>query len=191
MDDLLSCPGKNRSGRGHMLILRVPSVQLAMLAKERLQEVRDKLGLQYRFEVVLGNPASELSVAAHFVARLKTWRGNEAEEWVPRTYQDLEGLPCIVILTGKDPLGETFPRSLKYCDLRLIDSSYLTRTALEQEMGLACCYVSKEVIRGPTAALDLSGKEQERAVASENDTEELLIDLERPQSNSSAVTGTS
>lgn len=41
---------------------------------------------------------------------LQTWRGNEPEEWIPRTYQDLEGLPCIVILTGKDPLGETFPR---------------------------------------------------------------------------------
>uniref|UniRef100_A0A8C5V0P6 GREB1 like retinoic acid receptor coactivator n=1 Tax=Microcebus murinus TaxID=30608 RepID=A0A8C5V0P6_MICMU len=191
MDDLISSPGKNKSGRGHMLIIRVPSVQLAMLAKERLQEVRDKLGLQYRFEIILGNPASELSVATHFVARLKTWRGNEPEEWMPRTYQDLEGLPCIVILTGKDPLGETFPRSLKYCDLRLIDSSYLTRTALEQEVGLACCYVSKEVIRGPTVALDLSGKEQERAAVSENDSDELLIDLERPQSNSSAVTGTS
>ncbi|XP_042531211.1 GREB1-like protein [Dipodomys spectabilis] len=191
IDDLISSPGKTKSGRGHMLIIRVPSVQLAMLAKERLQEVRDKLGLQYRFEIILGNPASELNVATHFVARLKTWRGNEPEEWIPRTYQDLEGLPCIVILTGKDPLGETFPRSLKYCDLRLIDSSYLTRTALEQEVGLACCYVSKEVIRGPTAALDLSGKEPERAPASENDSEELLIDLERPQSNSSAVTGTS
>ncbi|XP_057360065.1 GREB1-like protein isoform X6 [Manis pentadactyla] len=191
MDDLISSPGKNKSGKGHMLIIRVPSVQLAMLAKERLQEVRNKLGLQYRFEIILGNPASELSVATHFVARLKTWRGSEPEEWIPRTYQDLEGLPCIVILTGKDPLGETFPRSLKYCDLRLIDSSYLTRTALEQEVGLACCYVSKEVIRGPTVALDLSGKEQERATVSENDSEELLIDLERPQSNSSAVTGTS
>uniref|UniRef100_A0A8C9ARK2 GREB1 like retinoic acid receptor coactivator n=1 Tax=Prolemur simus TaxID=1328070 RepID=A0A8C9ARK2_PROSS len=191
MDDLISSPGKNKSGRGHMLIIRVPSVQLAMLAKERLQEVRDKLGLQYRFEIILGNPASEINVATHFVARLKTWRGNEPEEWIPRTYQDLEGLPCIVILTGKDPLGETFPRSLKYCDLRLIDSSYLTRTALEQEVGLACCYVSKEVIRGPTVALDLSGKEQERAAVSENDSDELLIDLERPQSNSSAVTGTS
>uniref|UniRef100_G3U3P3 GREB1 like retinoic acid receptor coactivator n=1 Tax=Loxodonta africana TaxID=9785 RepID=G3U3P3_LOXAF len=191
MDDLISSPGKNKIGRGHMLIIRVPSVQLAMLAKERLQEVRDKLGLQYRFEIILGSPASELSVAAHFLARLKTWRGNEQEEWVPRTYQDLEGLPCIVILTGKDPLGETFPRSLKYCDLRLIDSSYLTRTALEQEVGLACCYVSKEVIRGPAVALDLSGKEQERATVSENDSDELLIDLERPQSNSSAVTGTS
>ncbi|EPQ04881.1 GREB1-like protein [Myotis brandtii] len=191
MDDLISSPGKTKSGRGHMLIIRVPSVQLAMLAKERLQEVRDKLGLQYRFEIILGNPASEVSVATHFVARLKTWRGNEPEEWIPRTYQDLEGLPCIVILTGKDPLGETFPRSLKYCDLRLIDSSYLTRTALEQEVGLACCYVSKEVIRGSTVALDLSGKEQERATASENDSDELLIDLERPQSNSSAITGTS
>ncbi|XP_070485813.1 GREB1-like protein isoform X3 [Equus przewalskii] len=191
MDDLISSPGKTKSGRGHMLIIRVPSVQLAMLAKERLQEVRDKLGLQYRFEIILGNPASELSVATHFVARLKTWRGNEPEEWIPRTYQDLEGLPCIVILTGKDPLGESFPRSLKYCDLRLIDSSYLTRTALEQEVGLACCYVSKEVIRGPAVALDLSGKEQERATVSENDSDELLIDLERPQSNSSAVTGTS
>ncbi|PNJ81142.1 GREB1L isoform 3 [Pongo abelii] len=191
MDDLISSPGKNKSGRGHMLIIRVPSVQLAMLAKERLQEVRDKLGLQYRFEIILGNPATELSVATHFVARLKSWRGNEPEDWIPRTYQDLDGLPCIVILTGKDPLGETFPRSLKYCDLRLIDSSYLTRTALEQEVGLACCYVSKEVIRGPTVALDLSGKEQERAAVSENDSDELLIDLERPQSNSSAVTGTS
>lgn len=58
-------------------------------------------------------------------------------------------------------------------------------------MGLACCYVSKEVIRGPAVALDLSGKEQERATVSENDSDELLIDLERPQSNSSAVTGTS
>ncbi|XP_074132451.1 GREB1-like protein isoform X4 [Sminthopsis crassicaudata] len=191
MDDLISSPGKDKSGRGHMLIIRVPSVQLAMLAKERLQEVRDKLGLQYRFEIILGNPASELSVASHFVARIKSWRGNEQEEWVPRTYQDLEGLPCIVILTGKDPLGETFPRSLKYCDLRLIDSSYLTRTALEQEVGLACCYVSKEVIRGPIVALDLSEKEHERTSSSENDSDELLIDLERPQSNSSVVTGTS
>lgn len=191
MDDLITSPGKNKSGKGHMLVIRVPSVQLAMLAKERLQEVRDKLGLQYRFEIILGSPASELTVETHFVTRLKTWRGNDQDEWIPRTYQDLEGLPCIVILTGKDPLGETFPRSLKYCDLRLIDSSYLTRTALEQEVGLACCYVSKEVIRGPAAALDLSAKEAERVPASENDSEELLIDLERPQSNSSAVTGTS
>ncbi|NXG77267.1 GRB1L protein, partial [Baryphthengus martii] len=191
MDDLITSPGKDKNGCGHMLVIRVPSVQLAMLAKERLQEVRDKLGLQYRFEILLGNPASELTIAKHFVTRLKAWRGNEQDDWIPRTYQDLEGLPCIVILTGKDPLGETFPRSLKYCDLRLIDSSYLTRTALEQEVGLACCYISKEAIRGPIVALDLSEKEHKRANGSENYSDELLIDLDRPQSNSSAVTGAS
>ncbi|XP_053570944.1 LOW QUALITY PROTEIN: GREB1-like protein [Bombina bombina] len=191
MDDLLSSPGKNKSGLGHMLIIRVPSVQLAMLAKERLQEVRDKLGLQYRFEVTLGNPASELTIAKHFITRLKVWRGCEHEEWVPKTFCDLEGLPCIVILTGKDPLGETFPRSLKYCDLRLIDSSFLTRTALEQEIGLACCYVSKEAVREPMSAMDLSDKEVDRTNISDNESDELFIDLERPHSNSSAVTGTS
>ncbi|XP_025020842.1 GREB1-like protein isoform X8 [Python bivittatus] len=191
MDDIITAPGKDKNGRGHMLVIRIPSVQLAMLAKERLQEARDKLGLQYRFEIILGNPASELMVAKHFVKRLKAWRGNEEDDWFPHTYQDLEGLPCIIVLTGKDPLGETFPRSLKYCDLRLIDSSYLTRTALEQEVGLACCYVSKDAIRGPIVALDLSEKEQEKTSIGENDTDELLIDLERPQSNSSAVTGTS
>ncbi|KAM4689320.1 GREB1-like protein [Discoglossus pictus] len=191
MDDLLSAPGKDKSGRGHMLIIRVPSVQLAMLAKERLQEVRDKLGLQYRFEVLLGNPTSEISVAKHFIARLKVWRGCENEEWIPRTFSDLEGLPSIIILTGKDPLGETFPRSLKYCDLRLIDSSFLTRTALEQEIGLACCYVSKEAVREPMTVLDLSDKEVDKTNISENESDELFIDLDRPQSNSSAVTGTS
>nr|XP_014343722.1 PREDICTED: GREB1-like protein [Latimeria chalumnae] len=110
MDDLITLPGMDKSGRGHMLIIRVPSLQLAMLVRNRLQEVRNKLGLQYRFEIILGEPASEVNVAKHFVARLKVWRGCEQEEWAPRTYQDLEGLPCIVILSGKDPLGETFPR---------------------------------------------------------------------------------
>ncbi|GCB64425.1 hypothetical protein scyTo_0014766, partial [Scyliorhinus torazame] len=191
MDDLICCPGKDKIGRGHMLLIRVPSVQLAMLAKERLQDVRDKLGLQYRFEVLLGNPAMELTVSKHFVTRMKVWRGCEQEEWVPHTYQDLEGLPCIVILTGKDPLGESFPRSMKYCDLRLIDSSYLTRTTLEQEIGLACGYVSKSAVRETMAVLQQTEKEQEKVLISENESDELQIDLERPQSNSSAVTGTS
>lgn len=82
MDDLLSCPGKSKSGQGPMLIIRVPSVQLAMLARERLQEVRDKLGLQYRFEIILGSPASELHVAAHFVARLKVSKGQACRSFL-------------------------------------------------------------------------------------------------------------
>ncbi|XP_055007667.1 GREB1-like protein isoform X1 [Boleophthalmus pectinirostris] len=182
VEDLINAPSREGSqGRGHMLLVRVPSLQLAMLARERLEDVRDKLGLSLCFAVLLGSPASELSLPKVFTNRLKAWRRCENEDWTPKTYEDLEGLPCIVILTGKDPLGETFPRSLKYCDLRLIDSSYLSRTALEQEVGLACTYVSSRVVRDPKKAMT-SGFDGEKGPT--HDGEE----LERPQSNGSANT---
>lgn len=60
-------------------------------------------------------------------------------------------------------------RSLKYCDLRLIDSSYLTRTALEQEVGLACCYVSQG---------------NHESTGPEN-PDELPMEVESPQSSTS------
>uniref|UniRef100_A0A3B3XTP2 GREB1-like protein n=1 Tax=Poecilia mexicana TaxID=48701 RepID=A0A3B3XTP2_9TELE len=151
VEDLINAPSREGSqGRGHMLLVRVPSLQLAMLARERLEDVRDKLGLQLCFAVLLGSPASELNLSRNFINNLRVRKHKirtTNEEWVPHTYEDLEGLPCIIILTGKDPLGETFPRSLKYTDLRLIDSSYLTRTALEQEVGLACTYVSLDLVQ--------------------------------------------
>ncbi|KAG9329220.1 hypothetical protein JZ751_006466, partial [Albula glossodonta] len=190
VEDLVGAPGQGQGGRGHMLLLRVPSLQLAMLAHERLEEVRDRLGLHFRFAVLLGSPASELNLPSHFVARLKAWRACECEDWEPHTYEDLEGLPCIVILTGRDPLGETFPRSLKYCDLRLIDSSYLTRTALEQEVGLACTYIPAGATQEPWGAVEVNDRRR-RGTPSSNDPDELLMDLERPQSNGSTVTGTS
>uniref|UniRef100_A0A3B4YBR3 GREB1 like retinoic acid receptor coactivator n=1 Tax=Seriola lalandi dorsalis TaxID=1841481 RepID=A0A3B4YBR3_SERLL len=185
VEDLINAPSRQGSqGRGHMLLVRVPSLQLAMLARERLEDVRDKLGLQLCFAVLLGSPASELNLPRNFTSRLRAWRGCENEDWVPHTYEDLEGLPCIVILTGKDPLGETFPRSLKYSDLRLIDSSYLTRTALEQEVGLACTYVSMSVVHEPKKTMVPRESDGEKATTSLNDGDE----LERPQSNGSAAT---
>nr|XP_023663167.1 GREB1-like protein [Paramormyrops kingsleyae] len=177
MDDLIDTPGRSEGGQGHMVLIRVPSPQLAVRARERLEEARDKLGLQLRFEVLLGSPDAELCVTPHFLSRLKAWRGCENEDWVPHTYEDLQGLPCILIHAGKDPLGETFPSSLKYCDLRLIDSSCLTHSALEREVGLACSYVSPGVTVGPL-----------REVMLDND---LQMELERPPSNSSSVTGNS
>uniref|UniRef100_A0A8C7IBV5 GREB1 like retinoic acid receptor coactivator n=1 Tax=Oncorhynchus kisutch TaxID=8019 RepID=A0A8C7IBV5_ONCKI len=189
VEDLISAPGREGTkGRGHMLLVRVPSLQLAMLARERLEDVRDKLGLQFCFAVLLGSPATELSLPRHFANRLRAWRGCEIEDWVPHTYEDLEGLPCIVILTGKDPLGETFPRSLKYCDLRLIDSSYLTRTALEQEVGLACSYVSLRVVKEPCRSMAPKDPETDKTSGPQDPDLELHMDLERPQSNSSAAT---
>ncbi|KAM9322802.1 GREB1-like protein isoform 2-T3 [Pholidichthys leucotaenia] len=188
VEDLIHTPSREGfQGRGHMLLVRIPSLQLAMLAQERLEDVRNKLGLQLCFAVLLGSPASELNLHRNFTSRLRAWRGCENEDWIPHTYEDLEGLPCIIILTGKDPLGETFPKSLKYSDLRLIDCSYLTRTALEQEVGLACTYVSVGVVQDPKKVVVPRDSDGEKTAVSLNDGDE----LERPQSNGSAVTRTS
>uniref|UniRef100_A0A8C7LFI0 GREB1 like retinoic acid receptor coactivator n=1 Tax=Oncorhynchus kisutch TaxID=8019 RepID=A0A8C7LFI0_ONCKI len=189
VEDLISAPGREGTrGRGHMLLIRVPSLQLAMLAQERLEDVRDKLGLQFCFAILLGNPAAELSLPRHFANRLRAWQGCENEDWIPQTYEDLEGLPCVIILTGKDPLGETFPRSLKYCDLRLIDSSYLTRTALEQEVGLACSYVSLGMVQEPCKAMAHRDQETDKTSGPQDPDLELHVDLEKSQSNVSTAT---
>uniref|UniRef100_A0A8C9Z865 GREB1 like retinoic acid receptor coactivator n=1 Tax=Sander lucioperca TaxID=283035 RepID=A0A8C9Z865_SANLU len=72
VEDLINAPSREGSqGRGHMLLVRVPSLQLAMLARERLEDVRDKLGLQLCFAVLLGSPASELNLHRNFTSRLK------------------------------------------------------------------------------------------------------------------------
>ncbi|KAK7945463.1 hypothetical protein WMY93_001191 [Mugilogobius chulae] len=187
VEDLINAPSREGSqGRGHMLLVRVPSLQLAMLARERLEDVRDKLGLSLCFAVLLGSPATELSLPKVYTNRLRTWRGCENEDWAPKIYEDLEGLPCIVILTGKDPLGETFPgkffyQSLKYCDLRLIDSSYLTRTALEQEVGLACTYVSSSVVRDPKKPWPLGSMERKVPLMKETNWSDLRATVVQPR----------
>lgn len=72
VEDLINAPNREGSqGRGHMLLVRVPSLQLAMLARERLEDVRDKLGLQLCFAVLLGSPASELNLPKEFTNRLR------------------------------------------------------------------------------------------------------------------------
>uniref|UniRef100_A0A673A2N3 Growth regulating estrogen receptor binding 1 n=1 Tax=Sphaeramia orbicularis TaxID=375764 RepID=A0A673A2N3_9TELE len=187
VEDLINAPKREGSqGQGHMILIRIPSPQLAKVARDRLEDVRDKLGLQLCFAVLLRNPEMELNLPDNFISRLKAWRGIVNEKWVPRTFEDLEGLPCILILTGQDPLGETLPRSLKYCDLRLIATGYHTRTALEQELALACTYVTTPVVQEPKKATTQES-DGEKANTILNDGDE----LERPQSNGSAATRTS
>ncbi|ERE68293.1 protein GREB1 [Cricetulus griseus] len=97
----------------------------------------------------------------HPPAKNMMWQKIEDAEWRPQTYLELEGLPCILIFSGMDPHGESLPRSLRYCDLRLINSSCLVRTALEQELGLAAYFVSNDIPleKGPkNEALESDGE---------------------------------
>ncbi|KAG8524773.1 Protein GREB1 [Galemys pyrenaicus] len=142
--NLINSPKQCPCGHGLMVLLRVPCSPLAAVAYERLAHVRARLALEEHFEIILGNPSSGITVGKHFVKQLKMWQKIEDAEWRPQTYLELEGLPCILIFSGMDPHGESLPRSLRYCDLRLINSSCLVRTALEQELGLAAYFVSNE-----------------------------------------------
>lgn len=68
---LLSSAQRCPSHHGHMVLLRVPSPALGAITHQRLTHIRDKLGLQNQFEVVLGNPTSSLTLGKHFLDQLK------------------------------------------------------------------------------------------------------------------------
>ncbi|XP_032877476.1 protein GREB1 isoform X2 [Amblyraja radiata] len=162
-----SCPGRH----GYMVLLRIPSVSLAALAYERLCQVRCRLSLQCRFEIILGTPNAKITIDQHFVKQLKGWHRIEDPDWAPQTYLDLEDLPCILILSGTDHYGESFPRSAKYYDLRLINSTCLLRTALEQELGLAACYIVPDAFGQTGTMNDLPESDLDKP-GSTNDDEE-------------------
>ncbi|XP_015420429.1 PREDICTED: protein GREB1 [Myotis davidii] len=174
--NLINAPQQCPCGHGLMVLLRVPCSPLAAVAYERLAHVRARLALEQRFEIILGSPSSGLTVGKHFVKQLKMWQNIEDAEWRPQTYLELEGLPCILIFSGMDPHGESLPRSLRYCDLRLINSSCLVRTALEQELGLAAYFVSSEgpLERGPRS--EGLESDAEKPSSTDNEDEELVTE---------------
>uniref|UniRef100_A0A2K5CY69 Growth regulating estrogen receptor binding 1 n=2 Tax=Aotus nancymaae TaxID=37293 RepID=A0A2K5CY69_AOTNA len=171
--NLLNSPKQCPCGHGLMVLLRVPCSPLAAVAYERLAHVRARLALEEHFEIILGSPSSGVTVGKHFVKQLRMWQNIEDVEWRPQTYLELEGLPCILIFSGMDPHGESLPRSLRYCDLRLINSSCLVRTALEQELGLAAYFVSNEVPLEKGARNEALESDAEKLSSTDNEDEEL------------------
>ncbi|NXS58144.1 GREB1 protein, partial [Brachypteracias leptosomus] len=166
------CP----SGHGLMVVLRIPCTPLAAVAYERLYNVRERLALEDNFEIILGNPNSGITIGKHFVEQLKVWQKIEDVDWRPQTYLELEGLPCILIFSGMDPQGESLPRSLRYCDLRLINSSSLVRTSLEQELGLAAYFVSSEIHTEKAVVNDVLESDPEKLSSTDNEDEEIATE---------------
>lgn len=65
-------------------------------------------------------------------------------------------------------------RSLKYCDLRVISCSYLQRTTLEQELGLAAYLVKADTRPSPNPGpgSDLLESDTEKLSSTDNEEEE-------------------
>jgi hypothetical protein len=63
----------------------------------------------------------------------------------PVCYEDLKDLPCFLILCQKGKMGDTFPTSLKYYDMRMrYANSCETRAPVEQDLGRAFRYAKPE-----------------------------------------------
>ncbi|XP_038158170.1 protein GREB1 [Cyprinodon tularosa] len=174
VQSLLTAAQQCPAHHGHMVLLRIPSLALASWAHRRLSRVRRQLGLEECFEIILGNPSQALTIGQTFTDQIRSFLKIQDAEWVPHTYLELEALPCILILSGAEPLGESLPRSLKYCDLRVISSSYLQRTSLEQELGLAAYLVKAESRlphnHGPGS--DVIESDAEKLSSTDNEEEE-------------------
>eukprot|EP01047_Picozoa_sp_COSAG01_P049324 COSAG01_NODE_4882_length_4653_cov_5.709550_2_plen_850_part_00 len=70
---------------------------------------------------------------------------NNGTEPVLETYEDLNGLPCILIVCEKGKMGDSFPESFKYYDLRLRYSNVpKSRSATVQDLGRAFGYCSEQ-----------------------------------------------
>ncbi|XP_078360674.1 GREB1-like protein isoform X2 [Oculina patagonica] len=150
MREIIESPVHNADGSGAMLVIRIPSVELANLAFESLKNTRDRLGFQFRFAIIHDNGLSELEIEDYFLKRLRVWRdqrvptktkSKSSERWSPKCFEDLHDLPCIIIVSGRERPGDTFPRSLKYIDLRLIDRGFVYRSSLELEFSAIACYI--------------------------------------------------
>ncbi|KAK3709417.1 hypothetical protein QZH41_007131 [Actinostola sp. cb2023] len=69
--EIIESPLRNADGSGSMLAIRIPSVELAMMAYESLKVIRDRLGFQYRFAVIHDNGMGELEIEEYFLKRLR------------------------------------------------------------------------------------------------------------------------
>ncbi|XP_066537483.1 protein GREB1 [Hoplias malabaricus] len=164
---------------GHMILLRIPIPSLASLAHQRLRRIRNQLGLHHCFDIVLADPASGITVGTHFLKQLRAWLNIQDPDWTPQTYLELEALPCILIFTGFDPMGESLPRSLKYCDHRVLSCCALQRTVLEQELGFAAYLVSAEPqnLRQVQTSTDLFESDPDKLSSTDNEDDELAVEM--------------
>jgi hypothetical protein len=65
----------------------------------------------------------------------------EKDREFPQSYEDLNDLPCILILCERGKMGDTFPKSLRYYDLRMkYANACALRAPVEQDLGRAFRY---------------------------------------------------
>jgi hypothetical protein len=113
VQDLVNVPVESRDGRGIMILIRQPSKSGRKIF-EAILHARDKLGLTNRFAVLLDLDLNrnggnlEWCMKEHNKALYEEMkRANLGHNPPLKTYSELEGLPCILILCEKGKMGKS------------------------------------------------------------------------------------
>lgn len=106
--ELVQRPLTNTRGQGSMVVIRCHSRNIGTDMFNKLRAVRNTLGLQCRFEMILDHGEEKLTISDHFLKRLKSW--GVAEGGTSLSYLNLKHLPCLVIMTGRMQSSVRLPR---------------------------------------------------------------------------------
>ena len=134
----------NPDGTGKMVLVRLLLQREGRILVDTMRDLRNALGLQNAFCVSLDcdddtSSREKLELCEpQFLPRLQVWKNDK--EYRPTSYTDLKDLPVILVVVEKGKMGITYPKSLRYYDLRMryVTTSNVTRGAIEQDFGRAC-----------------------------------------------------
>jgi hypothetical protein len=154
MQDLIDV---SEDGKGIMILLRVNTKNAGWYLHMQLCAARNHLGLRSTFAVVLDVDETKRGglrkcIDESMQDMMCSWQGCDRDGLILEAYSDLENLPCILILCEKGKMGDTFPPSLRYYDLRLrYANSCNSRATAEQDLGRGFRYVHEsQQLRRPT-----------------------------------------
>ena len=156
----------NSDGTGKMVLVRLLYKQEGRILVKTLKEVRNALGLDDVFCVSLDcdddtSSREKLDLCeTQFLPRLQAW--NSDKEFKPTFYTDLKDLPVILVVVEKGKMGITYPKSLRYYDLRMryASTTGVTRGAIEQDFGRACRYTYEGDPPLPTVIVSQAAEKQ-------------------------------
>ena len=164
--DILQDIDSDPNGKGPMTLVRVLNKKEGRFFVESIRGVRDALGYSKKFSVIIDDEsntreANELCEEA-FLKRLQMWNDNGNPNYRPSSYNDLKDLPLILVVVEKGKMGITYPKTLRYYDLRMryATTKATTRSAMEQDFGRACRYISPGDPPLPTVIVSAAAESQ-------------------------------
>ena len=133
INQLVNTPLSSTKGQGIMVLLRCNDNSVATEIFSKLKSVRNLLGLQYRFEIILDDGESVLKVSDHFLKRLMAWRSCNINNDLGLSYESLNNLPCLVIMSSRIGSDVRLPRYyiIIVCHAVAVNSACMTLPIME------------------------------------------------------------